>query len=225
MNYKTNDEEIDSSNIFISNEDTATFAWCGLLIDTKTCEIRIDGDRFAGSLATDNVIVHRSGREGFALSKKIRDFIKPRCHQELLFNPLINSADTIRINFYQTFMLCARKTIHYLKSMGGSHSKRFKFVYNIVCDTIHYALLLVSSRSHHILSPDTKTKDAQYLLTLKEALWLGHHAFYSVIGRESGFKELRDLFHERRNVPVHNRRELVSASKRALRSWRGIDTY
>lgn len=188
----------------ISNKDIDMFSWCGLLIDTKTCEIRLDGDRFSGSLATDNVVIHRSGKEGSALSKKMKDFVKPRCRQQLLFSSFVNGPDTIRINFYQTFMLCAIKTIHYLKNTG---SKCFDFVHRIACNTIHYSFRLISSNN------------APYCLTLKEAMWLGRHAFYTIIGREDDFGQLQCLFREKRGEPIDSRKELLAASKKALNSW------
>lgn len=213
VSYKT-----DTAKAPASDEDTSMFSWCGLLIDTKSCEIRLDGDRFSSSLATDNVTVHRAGREGAALSKKMKDFVKPRCRQQLLFSSVVNSPETIRINFYQTFLLCATKTMHYLKSVGGWHVKRTDFIYHVVCDTIHYAHLLISSGCDKS-SRDENDDKKPYCMSLKEGLWLGRHAFYTVIGREDGFEKLRSSFHERKNVKVRNRAELKNATEKAQKSW------
>ncbi|KAL7479443.1 hypothetical protein ACHAW6_005173, partial [Cyclotella cf. meneghiniana] len=212
-------EQINTANTGDPNKDTNVFPWCGLLINTKTCEISLDHERFCGSLATDNVTVHRSGKEGSALLKKMQDFVKPRCHQQLLFSSFINSPNTVRVNFYQTFMICAIKTTHYLKTAGVNMSpKKGDFVYNAVCDTIHYAFLLISSRTRDTSGQAARNEFASKL-SLKDAFWLGKRAFYTVIGRESGFKHLRRLFREVRSETVGNRKDLVLASKRGLDSW------
>ena len=197
----------------ISNEEM--FPWCGLLVDTKTCEMRIDGCRFAASLATDNVILQGSGWS--ALSRKMKDFVKPRCRQQLLFSSFVNSPDTIRINFYQTFMLCAQKTLQYLKRSGGaSHAKHFNFIYRIAYDTILYSHSLIS-QSRGELGMDENDFNLPYCLTLKEAIWLGRHAFYTMLDGSS--RDLREVFYELRNMPVDKRNVLLNASKMALNTW------
>lgn len=214
INYKVSPT---TDNIHTTLSSEKMFPWCGLLVDTKTCEIRIDGSRFAGSLAADNVIVHRQSGWS-ALSKKMKYFVEPRCRQQLLFSSFVNSPDTIRINFYHTIMLCALKTLHYMERSGGSsHAKHFKFVYRIAFDTIQYSHSLISQLRGE-LGMDENSCPLPYCLTLAEAIWLGRHAFYTVI-RESRFKDLREFFSEHRNMPVDNRNVLINASKMALDTW------
>jgi hypothetical protein len=200
-----------------SNKYTGMFAWCGLLIDTKTCEIRLDGARFDSSLATHNVTVHRTGNEGIALSKKMKNFVKPRCSQHLLFSSKVNGPETIRINFYQTFLLCATKTVHYLKTSG--YANRFDFVYKIARDTILYSYSMISSDARAKSNQGGSGTASPYCLTLKDATWLAHHAFYATMKNEVGFRQLLHLFREKRNVPIDNRQELIDAAKKALSSW------
>jgi telomerase reverse transcriptase len=114
------------ANYPISVENTSTgkmeavqvcrnfFPWCGLLIDTRTCEVTLDYNRFRGSRATDALAIHRTGNEGLNLKKKMKDFVRPRCSQTLLFSSCINGIEMVRLNFYQTFLLCAIKLIHYV---------------------------------------------------------------------------------------------------------------
>ncbi|KAL7504995.1 hypothetical protein ACHAXN_002540 [Cyclotella atomus] len=202
-----------------SNNDTTMFAWCGLLIDTKTCEIRLDGARFIGPHATNNVTVHRTGNEGIALSKKMQHFVKPRCSQQLLFSSFVNGPETIRINFYQTFLLCATKTMHYLKTSGGVYPDRFDFVYEIACDTIQYSYSMITSGSRAKSNQGGNITDLPYCLSLKDATWLARHAFYTTMKREVGFRKLQHLFREKRDLKVDNRQQLADAAKKALGSW------
>lgn len=191
--------------------NASLFPWCGLLINTTTCEICLDYDRFSGTQAFDNVAIHRSGNEGTNLRKKMKDFVKPRCHQQLLFNSSINSVDTVRVNFYQTFLLCAIKTVHYVRNGSGDDGpvKHCQFIYDSACDTIQFAFVLLSSKS--------MSYQNMFQLKWKEVLWLGRHAFHSALKRAGKqFRELCNLFAESRDVILSNRLELIAASKRAL---------
>ena len=197
------------------------FPWCGLLINTKTCEISLDYSRFSGLQATDTVVIHRGGNEGMNLKKKMKDFVRPRCNQKLLFSSQINGIDMIRLNFYQTFVLCAIKLVHYLNGSGVSLSGHEQFIYNSACDTIHYAFLLISSKLKHgglqIVS-STNTDSSVFQLEWKDALWLGRHAFSSVFGRrgKQKYAKLCKLFLDER---VSNRKDLLAVTRQALKMW------
>lgn len=220
MNYQTTSIEGTCEDTLDSEQNTTNmFPWCGLLIDTATCEIYLDGDRLSGPIATDNVTVHRSGKEGAGLAKKMRDFVKPRCRQQLLFSSFVNCQETIRINFYQTFMLCGMKTVHYMRSAGSSHTARFGFVYNVACDTIQYSYRLISSTLRSRSGLYGNTKELACDLSLKEAFWLGRHAFYTILDKERDLQQLRDLFRERRDAVIDNRKLLVAAVRKALELW------
>ena len=119
------------------------FPWCGLIVDTKTCEISLDYKRFVGSQATETVVIHRMGNEGLHLKKKMKAFVRPRCCQKLLFSSCINGIDMIRLNFFQTFILCAIKLKYYLNGSGYTSLKNHQFIYNSACDTIQFAFLLI----------------------------------------------------------------------------------
>ena len=199
------------------------FPWCGLLINTKTCEISLDYSRFSGLQATDTVVIHRGANEGMNLKKKMKDFVRPRCNQKLLFSSQINGMDMIRLNFYQTFVLCAIKLLHYLNGIGVSLTGHEHFVYNSACDTIHYAFLLISSKLKHgsvqtVSSTNTNIDSFEFQLEWKDALWLGRHAFSSVFGRlgKGKYVKLCQLFLDER---VSNRKDLLVVSRKALSMW------
>jgi telomerase reverse transcriptase len=161
------------------------FPWCGLLIDTRTCEISLDYKRFCGSHSTDTVVIHRGGNEGLHLKKKLKDFVRPRCCQRLLFSSDVNRIDMIRLNFYQTFLLCAVKLVHYITS--GSRETSAQFIYDAACDTIHFAFALISSKIQHgnwRASSSTNKRSLAFQLSWKDALWLGRHAFRHVLRRQ-----------------------------------------
>ena len=195
------------------------FPWCGLLIDTKNCEISLDHNRFVGPQATDTVTIHRAGQEGSCLKKKMKDFVRPRCSQKLLFSSRINGIDMIRLNFYQTFVLCAIKLNHYLNGCGATSLRNHHFIYNSACDTIRFAFLLISSKIKHgnakRSSPPTAI-GASFQLVWEDALWLGRHAFCSVF-QKSGrhHKELCNLFSN--SARYRNSEELLAVTRRAMK--------
>ena len=201
-----------------------SFPWCGLVINTRTCEISLDYQRFSGSQATDAVVIHRTGNEGLHLKKKMKDFVRPRCSQKLLFSGCVNGIDTIRLNFYQTFLLCAIKTIHYVKNTNSrmASSKHRKFIYDSACDTIQFAFLLISSKIKHGKAPAVSSSandgSGAFQLARTDALWLGRHAFFVVFQSGGGqFTELCRMFSE--SSRTLNRKDLLSVSRRALKKF------
>jgi len=188
------------ANYPISMENTSTgkmeavqvcrnfFPWCGLLIDTRTCEVTLDYNRFRGSHATDALVIHRTGNEGLNLKKKMKDFVRPRCSQTLLFSSCINGIEMVRLNFYQTFLLCAIKLIHYVHESESRTAllTHQHFIYRSAVDTIRYAYSLISSKIKHGNERAAKSPDEDcmtFQLARRDALWLGRHAFFRVFRR------------------------------------------
>lgn len=187
----------------------SNFPWCGLLINTSTCEISLDYHRFSGLQAIDTVTIHRAGHEGLNLKKKMKDFVRPRCSQKLLFSSCMNSIDRICLNFYQTFLLCAIKTLHYIKNGSNISSQGHKnFIYISACDTIKFAFLLISSKLNN-------SNGMAFQLAWQDAFWLGKHAFSSVfqsVGKD--YAKLGRTFYEKSRAL--NRKDLLSVAKRSL---------
>lgn len=185
------------ANYPISVENTSTgkmeavqvcrnfFPWCGLLIDTRTCEVTLDYNRFRGSRATDALAIHRTGNEGLNLKKKMKDFVRPRCSQTLLFSSCINGIEMVRLNFYQTFLLCAIKLIHYVHESESRTAllTHQHFIYRSAVDTIRYAYLLISSKIKHGNERAANEDGMTFQLARRDALWLGRHAFFRVFRR------------------------------------------
>ncbi len=198
------------------NQCTSFFPWCGLLINTSTCEITLDYERFSGQKAIDTVSVHRLGSEGTNLRKAMKGFVRPRCNQQLLFSSRINSIDSVRLNFYQTLLLCAIKSIHYIDSIGIvlSSKKQHNFIYDSVCDTIQYTFLLISSKLKN-----------DFHLCWGDALWLGKRAFSHVLKTKTEQHEcLKDLFSESREMQYLIRGDLINITKGAANLFNLTET-
>jgi len=231
LGVKINSEK-SRANYPISMENTGTgkmepvevchnfFQWCGLLIDTRTCEISLDYTRFSRSKAIDTVVIHRAANEGLNLKKKMKDFVRPRCSQKLLFSSCINGIDKIRLNFYQTCLLCAIKTIHYINGSGITSLNHEQFIYSSACDTIQFAFLLISSKlkNGNMRTDLSHTKIIAFQLEWKDALWLGRHAFFSVFRRSrKQHAKLCDLFCE--SSRLSNPKDLLAVTRQALQMF------
>ncbi len=190
------------------NKSRDIFPWCGLLINTRTCEITLDFDRFAGTLATDKVVITRHGNEGQNLKKKMKDFVRPRCSQRLLFSSRVNGPETIHMNFYISILLCAIKTVFYVEECSGVHlTKHFKFIHAAACDTIKFAHYLVTSSNQ---------SDERFDLNQKDALWLGKHAFLTAIEKKGrAFAQLNQMFSRSMHPPSERFELMNNAMKRA----------
>jgi telomerase reverse transcriptase len=202
------------------------FPWCGLLIDTRTCEIRLDYKRFGGSHAIDTVVIHRTGNEGMYLKKKMKDFVRPRCCQKLLFSSWINGIDTIQSNFYQMFLLCAIKLLHYMNGCGDETASltHQNFIYNSAVDTISYAYLLISSKIRHgrnerAAAKSSSDDDMTFQLSWIDALWLGKQAFFRVFQQSAGHTaQLSHSFYDS-SAGTSNVKQLLKVIRRTHRMF------
>lgn len=188
----------------VSTTTDVLFQWCGLLIDTATCEICLANP--GKQQAINTVVAHRAaGNGGINLKKKMKDFVRPRCCQKLLFSGTINGIQMIRVNFYRTLLLCAIKTLHYIRQCVGMDTmKNQKFIYGCAIDCIKYAFSLVSSKA--------KPNNAKIGMTSNDAMWLGRHAFCSAFKRLGPqYAELCSLLSECSRLK--NRGDLMAISR------------
>ena len=105
----------------------ACVAWCGLLIDSRTLEIRVDYGRYAGDWAREAVTV--PGRAGSGrsnpfdrLDRRVVAYLRPKC-TALLYDHSVNSPLVARLNVYQSFLLAAVKT-HCFVAAANPRGKR-----------------------------------------------------------------------------------------------------
>ena len=105
----------------------ACVAWCGLLIDSRTLEIRVDYGRYAGDWAREVVTVPGHAGSGRSnpfdrLDRRVVAYLRPKC-TALLYDHSINSPLVARLNVYQSFLLAAVKT-HCFVAAANPRGKR-----------------------------------------------------------------------------------------------------
>ncbi len=162
------------------------FSWCGLLVNTRSCEIRIDYSRFAGtnvfdSMATDGI------KTGTSLPTKMKFFVKPRC-QPLLYDSRLNSNANVATNFYQMIVLSAIKTSYFIRrGLGGGVVQNINFIESCIVNNILFAHGIIRSRLRALSRQDGASMEDvfQHWLNKRDALWLGTHAFQQVFVHSS----------------------------------------
>ena len=161
------------------------FQWCGLLINTKNCEVQIDYSRFAATRASDTLTINRVANEGDKLVKMLQSFVRPRC-TPILFDSRINSSSTAMVNFHQAITLCAVKTVSYIvQSLDVAANKNENFLFKCVKDVVIFAHNLIQSslrKLDNIIDGDLGSNQSpvEAFVESHDALWLGVHAFEAV---------------------------------------------
>jgi hypothetical protein len=198
------------------------FPWCGLLFDTRTCEVRIDYARFFDGKASDGLTVDRVGREGELLMVQMKMFVRPRC-LPILFDPLINSRKVQVLNFTQLMVLGAVKVAEYLRTcdMLGMTTTNTPFLLTCIESTILFAYDLINEK---LLASKWVAK-----MSIKQsvAVWLGWRAFYNVFRELAQFTELSSCIAKKATASDVCRSSLektVSSALREIQLERLLDT-
>ena len=81
---------------------------------SSTLEVQADYSRYAGEDLRDSMTVEATAAVGATLRRRLYSFLRPKCHA-LLLDGRLNSAATVRLNIYQSFLLAAIKFHCYVK--------------------------------------------------------------------------------------------------------------
>ncbi|KAL8088758.1 hypothetical protein AgCh_038515 [Apium graveolens] len=177
---------------FYVHEDGASYVcWSGLLINCCTLEVQADYTRYLSSHLSSTLTVRREGKPGHNLKAKLFDYLRPKCHP-IFYDSNINSAEIIRLNIYQAFVICAMKFHCYMADISGICNLEPRSCLKTICSALRYMNILIRKRmkSVHLdcnLHPVLKLKNG-------EVKWLGLTAFVKVLKRkELRHKELLSL--------------------------------
>jgi telomerase reverse transcriptase len=98
------------------------FPWCGLLLDTRTLQVKSDYNRLHGVRISDTLTIETSINPWFSLRMKLFHFLKPKT-QAALIDTNLNTRFVAALNVYQNFIVCAMKTWSHLKQLCSLHSR------------------------------------------------------------------------------------------------------
>lgn len=168
----------------MSSSGDTFFSWCGMLLNTKSCEVRVDYVRFARTLAVDGLTVDRLGGEGTKLLLKMKSFVRPRC-QPMLFDLRLHAAEHALFNFYQMMLLAAIKTVGYIRTgLDDGVKSNQQFIVHCINDVISYAQAVIGSRLRSAPARDEyafQNDITSHQLSKEATHWLGRHAFRAVL--------------------------------------------
>ncbi|XP_010257254.1 PREDICTED: telomerase reverse transcriptase isoform X2 [Nelumbo nucifera] len=173
--------KLSSNRVYIGEDGVPFLPWSGLLINCSTLEIQADYTRYANIHLRSTLTVFWQGKSGHYLKAKLCDYMRPKCHP-IFYDSNINSAAVVRLNVYQSFLLCAMKFHCYVCELSKAcilpaafHSKiiqnSFRFMYNLIKKRVHSVHLGLSF--HPILQ-----------LNREEVEWLGLTAYIRVLRRK-----------------------------------------
>lgn len=93
----------------------------------------------------------------------------------------LNGLHTAHVNVYQSFLIAAMKMHHYIMSWGTSVEKNAKFLNNVIRQVIKYTYTAIHHKSYNKVA-----RDSGGICDLQKSsvLWLGTHAFYTVLSKK-----------------------------------------
>ncbi|THH05865.1 hypothetical protein EW145_g4492 [Phellinidium pouzarii] len=222
------------------------FPWCGYLIDTEDLSIMNDYSRFHNTYLTDSLTIERGRRPNSAFVQKMLQIAKAKTHA-IFTDTAHNSAYAVRTNVHQAFVLAAMKMHAYIRASGRSQAtgglafvlnpgledkvkakpyldsrKKTRsdgaFVLNAIRQSIRYTY---SSIRNKVSGKIVQQAGGHCSLSKAEVLWLGAHAFHSVLSikrtayAQAGVLDAlaSDLGHARNN---HIRRRLLRLARESL---------
>ena len=174
--------------------DVSCVSWCGLLLDVKTLEIRLDYSRFFsdGSVSRhlrDSVSVETNRNPGQALRAQTVRFARLRAHG-FLFDRSLNSQCTAMENCFALFAHTAMRfhTSYTLLRQATESSARASWFISLVQATINGVCATVRGRVAQIhrevsaasSAADVDAEPALHSLGKSEIACLGLHAFIAV---------------------------------------------
>ncbi|CAM9620539.1 unnamed protein product [Discosporangium mesarthrocarpum] len=157
------------------------FPWCGLRFNTNTCEVLSSYERYAKNPVAETVTAE-SRRPGNTLLEKMKRFISPKCHA-LLLDDVINSYDTVLLNIFQMFLVCAAKTAALALRLPHGPSSNPSLIADGVMETISYTYSLVQSRSNRRRGGFGVKKNVHCSCKVRrsDVVWLGLYAFREIL--------------------------------------------
>ncbi|KAJ8072353.1 Telomerase reverse transcriptase [Marasmius tenuissimus] len=193
------DEEI----MNVTGPKDRSFPWCGYLIDMRDLSICVDYTRYYNGYLRDSVTVDRGCKAGREFRRKMLVLAKTRGHA--IFNdPQLNSEDAVFTNVYQNFFLTAMKMHCFLRHWDIKAKKNKGFIYETIKQMLSYCFVSIRNKT---LNKVAKENGASVALEKPDVVWLGMHAFHTVLSRKpTQYSALVRLLAFQLGLPKNKRR-------------------
>ncbi|XP_054813299.1 telomerase reverse transcriptase [Prosopis cineraria] len=195
VNFDVGQMSGSSLRVQVGEDGNSFLCWSGLLINRRTLEVQADYTRYLKDHLRSTLTVSWQGKPGLRLQERLCGFLAPKCHP-IFFDLNINSAAVVRLNIYQSFLLCAMKFHCYICELSIICKLHKRFCLNSIERSISYLYGLMKKRMHSMVlhcnfRPILK-------LEKDEVEWLGLHAYAQVLEKkQSRHKELLAILRSR----------------------------
>ena len=152
-------------------------AWCGLLLDTRTLEVRRDYSRYAGGNLRDAITSAFDSKPGQRLRDRTIGAVKSKL-LPILLDSTVNSPRRVRYNVYQAAAFGALVMGAHARALANMFRHSSSFFYEAV-------LAVMGSIFPHIKALEGSSKLAQAGVSMRVSRhvieWLSAHAFLTVL--------------------------------------------
>ncbi|KAG0659712.1 hypothetical protein C6P46_005071 [Rhodotorula mucilaginosa] len=154
------------------------FPWCGVLIDTKTLEVRF------GTVASerdvfDQLTIQRYRKPGRAFLVAMFRAVKIRS-RIMYVDTAHNSPSTAYANVYRGLLVVALKFQAYVQEWGIDARRKSSFLYNNVQQVVAFQWSAIVNQARSVKA---RALGAEMTLRRNWVIWLGLHAFHRVLSR------------------------------------------
>ncbi|XP_050210105.1 telomerase reverse transcriptase [Mercurialis annua] len=185
-----NEPQLLLNRVYVGEDGISFLRWSGLLLNPSTLEVQADYTRYLNSHLRSSLTVSWEDKPGRRLKEKLCAFMRPKCYP-IFFDSNINSGNVVRLNIYQSFLLCAMK-FHCYVSEIYSFKLHPRFHLEIIDKSFRYMYALIKKS----MRPMRTGSQFRPILKLEagEVEWLGLNAFVKVLNRkQSRHQELLPL--------------------------------
>ncbi|GAA5959406.1 hypothetical protein JCM21900_006848 [Sporobolomyces salmonicolor] len=164
------------------------FPWCGLSIDPKTLELKLNTKLQMDKEIADQLTVQRYRKPGQAFINAIA--VKIRSHP-MYTDTSYNSLSTVYSNIYQAMLVVALKFQVYVQEWSWDLRHRLGFFWRAIQQIVRFKYTALTHQAS-----SRKARKLQVALGIKRSwvAWLGYHAFHRVLSRRpSSSAPLLDL--------------------------------
>ncbi|TCD64911.1 hypothetical protein EIP91_003447 [Steccherinum ochraceum] len=157
------------------------FPWCGYLINMRDLSVSVDYSRFHPTYLSDSLTVDTGRKAATTFLNKMLQLVKSRGHI-IYTDAHLNTGHVIYCNVYRNFMSVAMKMHYYLRSWKLDIAKSSRFLQKSIHQIIVYAHAAMKNKAEHKIA---KASSAQFDVQKIQVLWLGTHAFHTVLSRKA----------------------------------------
>ncbi|GAA5871307.1 hypothetical protein JCM16303_000711 [Sporobolomyces ruberrimus] len=155
------------------------FGYCGLAIDTKTLDIKMNLQLQMNREIVNQLTVQRYRKPGEAFLSAMFRAVKVRAHS-MYTDTTFNSLSTVYSNIYQALLIVALKYRAYIQEWCGSLRGKVSFFWSALRKIVKYEY---SSLLRQVRGRRAVKLAASFDIEELHVTWLGYHAFHRVLSQ------------------------------------------